>query len=545
MDLQAKQNLISLLRKGELPEVQSWEIGAAVQAIADEVARPAGKIEAGEVRRAAQVLNEHRHFAHTRVLGEAWRDCRPFDAGITKHHAQAMIDLLALDAGEALLRKGLQEVAKTGSSVQTAADVAELEGLLGRVYKQRFVQSPDNKDLLVKATQQYLAQYKSKYRYWHGINVAALLARQEREGIDGAGAEAIVLATKVLDEVTGLIAEGGGDQWAAATVSEACLALKRCDEAELWLYRFLNHPATRPFHMESYARQIREIWQGDAARAGNRCPDVLAGIMAQHALRTQRRVTLSPADVPGLMGNRAALEKNFSGEGTFSVDAIQRLLRACSSIGCVSNTRGERLGTGFLVPGKAIAPRFEDQPVFITNAHVISQEVSNAIAPADARVSFELEVVKLGQPKTYKVKELLYTSPPGDLGFRNPTQEQLDVTLVTLEGLDGGFDQLGITDQLPLVEPKSKAYVVGHPRGAGLQISLSDSVLLDIDDDERLMHYRTPTDPGSSGSPVFNAKWQVIAVHHGGSSTTPRLRGGGSYEANEGITLSALRRKLT
>jgi hypothetical protein len=267
--------------------------------------------------------------------------------------------------------------------------------------------------------------------------------------------------------------------------------------------------------------------------------------MAQHALRTQRRVTLSPADVPGLMGNRAALEKNFSGEGTFSVDAIQRLLRACSSIGCVSNTRGERLGTGFLVPGKAIAPRFEDQPVFITNAHVISQEVSNAIAPADARVSFELEVVKLGQPKTYKVKELLYTSPPGDLGFRNPTQEQLDVTLVTLEGLDGGFDQLGITDQLPLVEPKSKAYVVGHPRGAGLQISLSDSVLLDIDDDERLMHYRTPTDPGSSGSPVFNAKWQVIAVHHGGSSTTPRLRGGGSYEANEGITLSALRRKLT
>jgi hypothetical protein len=40
MDLQAKQNLISLLRKGELPEVQSWEIGAAVQAIADEVARP-------------------------------------------------------------------------------------------------------------------------------------------------------------------------------------------------------------------------------------------------------------------------------------------------------------------------------------------------------------------------------------------------------------------------------------------------------------------------------------------------------------------------
>jgi V8-like Glu-specific endopeptidase len=73
---------------------------------------------------------------------------------------------------------------------------------------------------------------------------------------------------------------------------------------------------------------------------------------------------------------------------------------------------------------------------------------------------------------------------------------------------------------------------------------LHDSVLLDIDDDERLVHYRTPTDPGSSGSPVFNVDWEVIAVHHGGSSETPRLRGDGRYEANEGIALSAVRRKL-
>jgi V8-like Glu-specific endopeptidase len=77
-----------------------------------------------------------------------------------------------------------------------------------------------------------------------------------------------------------------------------------------------------------------------------------------------------------------------------------------------------------------------------------------------------------------------------------------------------------------------------------LQISLHDSVLLDIDNDERLVHYRTPTDPGSSGSPVFNALWEVMALHHGGSASTPRLRGEGTYEANEGISLSAIRRAL-
>jgi V8-like Glu-specific endopeptidase len=90
---------------------------------------------------------------------------------------------------------------------------------------------------------------------------------------------------------------------------------------------------------------------------------------------------------------------------------------------------------------------------------------------------------------------------------------------------------------------KTNVYVVGHPRGAGLQISLHDSRLLDIDDDEHLIHYRTPTDPGSSGSPVFNSSWEVVALHHGGSTTAPKFRGGGNYEANEGISLHAIRRK--
>ncbi len=97
---------------------------------------------------------------------------------------------------------------------------------------------------------------------------------------------------------------------------------------------------------------------------------------------------------------------------------------------------------------------------------------------------------------------------------------------------------------MPLPSAKTKAFVVGHPASGALQFALHDSVLLDVSDDERLMHYRTPTDPGSSGSPVFNWKWEVIALHHAGSPATPRLHGQGEYEANEGITLRAIRRKL-
>jgi hypothetical protein len=128
---------------------------------------------------------------------------------------------------------------------------------------------------------------------------------------------------------------------------------------------------------------------------------------------------------------------------------------------------------------------------------------------------------------------VLFSSQPGDLGVASATGDALDVTIVRLDAPAAALTPLATAAALPLVEARARAYVVGHPRGGGLQIALHDSRLVDIDDDERLLHYRTPTDPGSSGSPVFNTAWEVIGLHHAGSATTPRLHGTGTYEANE------------
>ncbi|MGB7693504.1 MAG: serine protease, partial [Pseudolabrys sp.] len=82
-------------------------------------------------------------------------------------------------------------------------------------------------------------------------------------------------------------------------------------------------------------------------------------------------------------------------------------------------------------------------------------------------------------------------------------------------------------------------YVVGHPLGGGLSFSLQDNLLLDWD--QRLVHYRTPTEPGSSGSPVFDDQWRLIAIHHAGKSDMRKLNGKpGTYEANEGINILAV-----
>jgi S1-C subfamily serine protease len=540
VESKAIASLAASLLSGALPEAQPWDVAVAVRSIADALAGGGAAVTAPQIRAAANALNKARQYDHTRVLAEAWRDRVGFDATVTKHHAQALINLSALDAAERLLLDG---------RAQAGHEALEYEGLLGRVAKQRFVATGDL-DALMAATDQYLAQYEGPRKpFWHGINAAALRACEERAALDRPGKpSAGALAAAVLEQVLQAHALDSSDPWLPATASEAYLALADCERAELWLYRFLHHRNVSPFAVESYERQVREVWKGSALGEGTSCADKLAGILARHVARTQARLSVAPADVStirnALERDPKGFEKNFSGEGSFSVDTVQKMLNACASIGCISDPRGERLGTGFLVPGDQIHASFGPGPVLVTNAHVISDTVPKAVRPNDARVSFETEEPGANGPTYYRVSEVLFSSAPGDLGIRSQGNDLLDATIVRLDAPAGRLPCLKISGALPLIEPKAKAYVVGHPLGSGLQISLHDSRLLDIDDDERLVHYRTPTDPGNSGSPVFNATWEVMALHHGGSSTTPRLHGQGSYEANEAIALSAIRRKL-
>ena len=69
-----------------------------------------------------------------------------------------------------------------------------------------------------------------------------------------------------------------------------------------------------------------------------------------------------------------------------------------------------------------------------------------------------------------------------------------------------------------LIEAEGKAIIgeyvtiVQHPRGEKKQIALRENKIVDIPD--RFLHYAADTEPGSSGSPVFNDQWEVVALHH-------------------------------
>lgn len=56
--------------------------------------------------------------------------------------------------------------------------------------------------------------------------------------------------------------------------------------------------------------------------------------------------------------------------------------------------------------------------------------------------------------------------------------------------------------------------IIQHPAGLPKQVGLRGNQLIDIMED--FIHYTTDTSPGSSGSPVYNERWEVVAVHHSG-----------------------------
>ncbi len=533
-------DLVAALLTGQYRDVQSWDLQAAVDMIANRLHHdPAITVE--QVRRLAKHLNDHRRFESARVLCASWMAKYPGDATVNRLHAQALLDLNAFEEAELVLREGLQRIDKDGGP---AAEKTEHLGLLGRSYKERFLATGDP-SWLDLAIAQYYNAYSGARRdlYWHGINAVALVERAARENLAvNVGQSADALAQELLANVEVRWTKNSSDPWLAATASEALLALGRCDDAELWLYRFLHHPRATPFAIASYTRQLREVWQGTDDRG---CAGRLFGIMAAHEARTQGTWRIDAHSVPkvraALQNHPAEYEKNFLGEGTFSVATVTKLLASCHSIGCVHDSDGYRLGTGFLLAGGDLADRYSGTAVFVTNAHVVGKD---AIPADQATVAFELAEPRTGAARHHKIAELLFTSPPGEFGMSRSDDEHLDIVVATLSDLPKDPVCLKAAPRLPLLTAKSRAFVAGHPRGAGLQVSLHDSHLLDFDEPHRLVHYRTPTDPGSSGSPVFNESWDVIAVHHGGSGQMPRLHGSGQYEANEGIAVAAIRRRL-
>jgi hypothetical protein len=440
---------------------------------------------------------------------------------VRRQYVQSLLDRGVVDAGIAVADRLLAEVGPSSD------DGVEIRGLLGRACKDTALATahPGRRSAaLHRAVEAYLGPYREEpSRWWHGINACALLALAEREGM----AYPHNVAAKDLGaEILAAIErqDGGLASWDHATAAEAALATGDADTAMTWLMRYLVEARGDAFALGSTLRQLTAVWQ---LRPDSPPGDRLVAPLQAALLRAEGGAVEVPADEWQAGIVHTGFEALFGRERYQDLVWFQHALDRCRGVGRVDDEYDDAAGTGFLVTTASLGIR-NGPPLFVTNSHVISREGLAALKPDQARVTFT--ALDSG-PEAYRVADVVWESPP----------DQLDCTLVALSDLPPQCQGLALAGPPVLAPPrKQRAYVIGHPaRRRRPQFSIRDNFLLDLDD--RLVHYRSPTEPGSSGSPVFNEEWDVFALHHCGLPQLPKLHGeAGVYEANEGVRVDAI-----
>jgi hypothetical protein len=482
-------------------------------------------------------LRRKRHFTLLQQVADALIQAGADRPVVRRQYSQAMLDQGNLTASVAVLQRLVTDTA------DLPGENAEARGLLGRAYKQMYIATgpgaPARRRLHIdRAVASYYDVYCESGNLWHGINVSALLARAARDGVapsrfPNPAESARAIAKRVLGQIE---ARGdSADTWDRATAVEACVALSRAEDALAWLDSYLQAAGTDAFQLASMLRQLTDVWQLNAdADPGARLLPVLQATL----LKSQdgEELLIGPADVDsttlGRIDSQTGFEKILGTDRFTNLTWFRTALERCRAVGRVEDIFQGGVGTGFLVAGPSLHPSLPEK-VFVTNAHVVSAEVPDALDPEEARVTFRAIERSGNDPTYYRIAKMLWCSLP----------HKLDTTIATLDGYPLEASLCPVATRRPRMDPPPQTFIIGHPSGTEqLMLSIRDNLVLG--GDETRIHYRTPTLGGSSGSPVFNAVWQVIALHHAGRTDMPKLDGQGTYAANEGIWLDRIRTEL-
>jgi hypothetical protein len=218
---------------------------------------------------------------------------------------------------------------------------------------------------------------------------------------------------------------------------------------------------------------------------------------------------------------RRSGEKVFGDDGIVSKSWLDRGRGMARAVGRIE-LNGRGFGSGFVMDAGMLRRGWTGQ-VLITNNHVVSRTDAEAGRPGDVEVVFE-------SGQRLRIDEVLWESGVDDLD-------------VTIAKLDGVVEAPAYRVRADSPSDGARLYLISYPGGGELSFSLEDNRLLE--QDGTWLHYRTPSLPGSSGGPVFDAKWDLVAIHRGGSETMARLSGAGVHPANEGIALTRVITRLS
>lgn len=486
-------------------------------------------------------LRDRREFEKLMVLVEALSRIDPEDPGTRRLYAQALIDTgkasIAIDVLRALVSRLPPD----------HPEAYEAQGLIGRAYKQIYIDSrvkgsEPARQALLKAIEAYRKPYEADPPLlWHGVNLLALLDHCRRRGIVApVSYEPRTLAVRLLEQLDQLPA-ANRDEWQLAMIAEASLGTRDWAVIEPSLKQYVQAPGVEEFHLNSTLRQFTEIWNlGESARG----KAILEILRARLLPLKNASIELAPHEVAEVAADKSQFEAILGKEGARSLAWWRTGLDRARSVAAIRQKLADRVGTGFLVRAGDLGREPADERLVLTNFHVVnSGGLRGGLTADQAEIVFEA----VDSQRKYLVKAILWESP----------EEECDAALLQLVDPPSAADPeapapMPLAKGLALRGVATRVYVIGHPGGRELSFSLQDNELIDHEGPKDgkpaipgvvRVHYRAPTEGGSSGSPVFNAsEWQVVALHHkGGMLGMPKLNGvAGTYAANEGIWLQSI-----
>jgi hypothetical protein len=87
--------------------------------------------------------------------------------------------------------------------------------------------------------------------------------------------------------------------------------------------------------------------------------------------------------------------------------------------------------------------------------------------------------------------------------------------------------------------PKDPLMIAQHPDGKPLKLAVDTESVIEVNASQNRVRYATNTEAGSSGSPVFDLDWNLVALHHFGD---PAYNRPPAY--NQGVPIDKIRDRI-
>ncbi len=218
-------------------------------------------------------------------------------------------------------------------------------------------------------------------------------------------------------------------------------------------------------------------------------------------------------------GIRHYVDPQFFMDGHRAISAVCRI---------EFDKKGE--GTGFLV-----AP-----DLVLTNYHIFRPEGTSYDLQSRAsqcQVRFGAKRDEDGSEEPGKLFQL-HSSWLADSSY----DYQLDYLLLRLakSARDGLIEPVTMAEAEDVLTENAFVNIIHHPLRGAMEISLRCNEVVAIEDQR--IYYLADTEDGSSGAPVFNDHWRVVALHRSGGEVD--ISGHLQRKANAGIPIGLIRPRI-